>query len=147
MFSKTCTSAIKACIYLAQNNTGSEKSGAKTIATSLALPEPFMAKILQQLVRFGVVSSSKGPNGGFHLTEAQLQTPLMRVVELFDGLYIFEKCILDLPKCSSDQPCPLHPYYNQLKTDLSQKLSEMSVAVSASLPALISHNGKMNGEN
>ncbi len=108
MFSKSCKYAIRAVIYLATYSDEGHKIGVKEVAEALDVPGPFLAKILQQLSRHGLISSTKGPSGGFYLSEKDKSASMRKVVESIDGPDIFSSCILGLPVCSSANPCPLH---------------------------------------
>ena len=108
MFSKACKYGMRAVLYLAVHANTGQKLGAKEIAEALDVPKPFLAKILQQLSRQGLISSSKGTNGGFYLSEENMKISLRDVIESIDGPDVFSSCILGLPVCSSDNPCPLH---------------------------------------
>lgn len=108
MFSKTCQYAIRAVLYLAAHTSVNEKMRVEDLAHLLNVPQHFLAKILQQLVRSQLISSIKGPNGGFYLTDANKAGNLAQIVECIDGPDVFKACILGLPQCSSEHPCPLH---------------------------------------
>lgn len=108
MFSKSCKYAIRAVLYLAIHSDQNRKIGVKEISEALEVPKHFLAKILQQLSRYNLITSVKGPSGGFYLSEENRNAPLRSVVECMDGPEVFSSCILGLPICSSDNPCPLH---------------------------------------
>ena len=108
MFSKSCKYALRAVLYLATHADIDHKIGVKEIAKALDVPKHFLAKILQQLSRYNLISSVKGPSGGFYLSEENRQASLRSVVECIDGPEVFSSCILGLPVCSSEHPCPLH---------------------------------------
>lgn len=108
MFSKSCKYAIRAVLYLALHSSEQHKLGVKEIAEALDVPGPFLAKLLQQLSRHHLISSTKGPNGGFYLSPENANANLRGVVESIDGPEVFTSCILGLPVCSSKNPCPLH---------------------------------------
>lgn len=108
MFSKTAKYGIRAVLYLAVHSSPERKVGVKEIAESLDVPQHFLAKILQQLSRHNLISSTKGPSGGFYMNPENLQENLRKVVESIDGPDVFSSCILGLPVCSSENPCPLH---------------------------------------
>lgn len=112
---------------MAQPERRNEKTGAKQIAEVLQLSEPFLAKVLQQLARWGLVSSTKGPNGGFYLSEANLELPLLHIVERIDGLSELQACIMDLPTCSAHNPCPFHHLYKGFRGQLMEKLSTKTI--------------------
>ncbi|PSR13813.1 MAG: transcriptional regulator [Bacteroidetes bacterium] len=108
MFSKTCKYGLRAVLYLASQAQEDHKLGVKQVAAALEVPQPFLAKLLQQLARVQIISSAKGPNGGFYLSDKNLVANLRQVVECLDGPDVFSSCILGLPSCSSANPCPLH---------------------------------------
>ena len=72
MFSKTCEYAIRALIFIAHKSKGGLKTGIKEISAGIDSPAHFIAKILQDLSRRGLVQSMKGPTGGFYLDETCL---------------------------------------------------------------------------
>ena len=108
MFSKACKYGIRAVLYLAVKSSEETKLGVREIAEELDVPKPFLAKILQQLSRHNLISSSKGTGGGFYLSPEDRETTLRDIIECIDGEDMFSACILGLPVCSSENPCPLH---------------------------------------
>jgi len=58
---------------------------AKTVAEKEQIPAHFLAKILQELTRKGMLRSSKGPSGGFALRTPASQIRLLDLVEALDG--------------------------------------------------------------
>ncbi|MCB0283551.1 MAG: Rrf2 family transcriptional regulator [Calditrichaeota bacterium] len=129
MLSKTCEYAIRSVLYVANQqfiNTGM-KSGIKQISESLNIPAHFLGKILQTLTRHEIMSSAKGPNGGFYLNEQQQRNPLLSIVEVIDGLKIFSRCGLGLEKCSSEHPCPLHNDFASYRDGMENALRNYTV--------------------
>ncbi|AKQ47665.1 Rrf2 family transcriptional regulator [Rufibacter radiotolerans] len=108
MLSKTTEYALRAIVYIAINNEGGKKVGIKELSQELELPSPFMGKILQDLVRKGVIASMKGPHGGFYLHRPASEITILEVVNTIDGLEAFKKCGMGMKKCSDKHPCPLH---------------------------------------
>ena len=80
MLSNSSKYAINAVIYLAVHSSVTRKIGVKDVAEALHIPSPFLAKILQTLARKNVISSNKGPGGGFWLSDQEKEAPLMSVV-------------------------------------------------------------------
>lgn len=124
MFSKACEYGIRAAIYIGQQSAdGGRRVGLRDIATEIDSPEAFTAKVLQQLVRAGLVTSVKGPTGGFELTAGQLRTVTLRQVVLaIDGGQMLQGCALGLPQCSAKQPCPLHYQFLPIRDQLNEVL-------------------------
>ena len=108
MFSKTTKYAIRAVTWLAVHSSDADKRGVTEIAEALDVPRHFLAKILQQLSRENLISSTKGPGGGFYLSDEDKNGSLDEVVKCLEGQDVFSGCILGLPACSSENPCPLH---------------------------------------
>ena len=108
MLSKSCQYAIRAVLYVGKNGTETHKIELKDIADGLGIPKPFLAKVMQQLVRRQLVNSVKGPHGGFYLTPKERKKSLLDIVQAIDGLEYFSKCGLGMEECSPSNPCPVH---------------------------------------
>lgn len=115
MLSNTCKYAIRAVIYLALNDEPEKKTGLKEISKELEIPSPFLGKILQTLAKNKILISTKGPNGGFSLAKPAKEITLLNIIEIIDGLDIFNDCLIGLRSCSatahSDVQCPIHHKY------------------------------------
>lgn len=127
MFSKACQYALRSVLYLAVHSTESSKVGVKEMAVALEIPQHFLAKTLQQLARNHLVSSLKGPHGGFFLSDANRELTLRHVVKAIDGPDFFTSCILGLPKCSSVNPCPLHVQAMAYREGLNYQLKHHAI--------------------
>lgn len=64
IFSRQCEYALQAVLYLALRPEG-EMTSIKEMTDKLGIPYHFLAKILQDLSKKGLLSSLKGPTGGF----------------------------------------------------------------------------------
>ena len=127
LFSKTCEYAIRAVFFIASKTARGERVGVKEIAEGIDSPEPFLAKILQDLSRKRLVNSAKGPTGGFYLDEASLKRPLSEIVEVIDGNSLFTGCALGLKQCSEINPCPLHHQFKDIRNQISDMLHEVTI--------------------
>ncbi|GIZ16466.1 RrF2 family transcriptional regulator [Capnocytophaga catalasegens] len=127
MLSNSSKYAINAVLYLAVHASTNNKIGVKEIADSLGIPTAFLAKLLQILARKNAISSSKGPNGGFFLTQNELNTPLIKIVHHIDGVSKFTTCSLGLKDCSPDKPCPLHYTVQPFKMEFLKELEENTI--------------------
>lgn len=142
MFSNTCKTAIKAVIYLASKFERGENAGIKEIAECIDASEHTVGKLLQVLVKQGVIRSVKGPTGGFHISEQQMQQPIIHIVEAIDGKQVFKECGLGLSKCSATRPCPIHHEYKIARNLIeelfnTQKIADLCEPVSNGLAYLI----------
>ncbi|MCF8243672.1 MAG: Rrf2 family transcriptional regulator [Saprospiraceae bacterium] len=127
MFSKSCQYAIRAVAYLAEHKGTDKNAGVKEIAEALQVPQQFLAKILQTLSRHNLISSVKGPGGGFYLDETNVNAPLLEIVEVIDGKNTLNACILGKPTCSSEHPCLLHQHFHGCREGLRSALSTCTI--------------------
>jgi Rrf2 family iron-sulfur cluster assembly transcriptional regulator len=97
------------------------------IAGKLSVPRHFLGKIMQNLVRAGLLQSTKGPFGGFRLKEDTLSTPLIKLVEITDGLDQFRCCVLQLRECDKLNPCPMHNEVDGIKSKLQEVLTQTTL--------------------
>lgn len=117
-------------IFIAQRSVQQSKAGIKEISKEINAPEHFIAKILQELCRNGLLQSSKGPTGGFYLNAKSQQVSLMEIAKVIDGDNLFYGCALGLNACSEKKPCPLHNQFKKVRQDIcdmlkNAKLSEL----------------------
>ncbi|CAN0588779.1 unnamed protein product [Ectocarpus sp. 12 AP-2014] len=131
MLSNASKYAINAVLFLALNTNLERKVGAKEIAENINVPLPFLAKLLQELARKGVISSSKGPTGGFFLTEENKAQKLVVVIDEIDGLLKLEQCVLGLNECNSSKPCPIHEMVQPLRRKFLSELNTNSIGAFA----------------
>jgi Rrf2 family protein len=128
MLSNTSRYAIRAVIYISLKGGGDSKIGIKQIANELGIPTPFLGKILQTLAKHKLLTSSKGPHGGFGLGKDPYEISLLNIVEVIDGLDDFESCVLGLKTCSDDQlHCSIHRNYASVREQLKQLFNEENV--------------------
>jgi len=108
MLSNACKYAIRAIIYLAMHSDVESKIGVKKIAEELEVPQPFLAQLLRQLTTNKLVSSTKGPGGGFFLDAKSKKISLWDIVSSIDGTEKFDSCFMGLSQCNDKDPCPVH---------------------------------------
>jgi len=131
MFSKTCEYGIKAVIHIAVESNKGQFAGITDIVKAIDAPQPFTAKILQNLSRQGIIQSQKGPNGGFYLDKKK-EVRLIDIVTAIDGDHIFNGCGLGLEICSETKPCPLHHHFKKVRDDLKRMLENTTIQKLAS---------------
>lgn len=128
MFSKTTEYALRATIYIAQKSTIEHKLRIDEIANAIDSPQSFTAKVLQILTNDNIlVSSVRGPNGGFYMTDKAKNLPLYAVLEVLGDDKTLTKCILGLNQCSEVKPCPMHQEYKMIKSQLVNIFQNRSI--------------------
>jgi Rrf2 family transcriptional regulator, iron-sulfur cluster assembly transcription factor len=115
IYSRSAEYAIRAFVNLAQVPEG-KYAMVKNIAEQEDIPAHFLAKILQQLARKGLLRSSKGPTGGFALRVPAADVKLWDIVEALDGMSQYTACASGLSECTDEMPCSMHDSWVALRT-------------------------------
>lgn len=108
MLSVSCKASVKAVIYLGSKLRADERASIKDVSKFTNENEHTVGKMLQKLVKANIIHSTKGPYGGFYLSDKQRKLPIMTIVEAIDGMDVFKQCGLGFNKCSDSHPCPFH---------------------------------------
>lgn len=127
MISNSSKYALMGVLYLAVNSSKEKKILAKDLSSKTGVPQAYLSKLMQQLTRHNLLSSTRGPNGGFYLTDENRDVALIDIVNIIDGEYRLNTCILSLHKCDAKHPCPLHNLMGNTKNALLEKLEETKV--------------------
>ncbi len=115
MFSASCHYGLQAMFYIASHATEEKNISLNEIASNKDIPQHFLSKILQLLVKHKLLVSMKGPNGGFRLSRPPEEITLIEIVRAIDGLDIFDQCGIGFRKCNEDDPCPIHTDYKRIR--------------------------------
>jgi len=128
MFSKACEYGIKAAIFIATNSSENRRVSPKEISEEIDSPQAFTAKILQALVRNGIVTSVRGAYGGFEIDKNKIaETKLSQIVNAIDGDSIYNGCGLGLHTCDENHPCPVHDKFKSIREELKHMLENTSL--------------------
>ena len=79
----------------------------KQISTTMKVPQSYLSKVLQSLVRGGLVYSTRGLNGGFVLARGADEMTMLDIMNAVSPIKRIVSCPLDLDSHSSSL-CPLH---------------------------------------
>lgn len=126
MLSGTAEYALRAVVHLARQPAG-QPQRADDLAEAIDVPRNYLGKILHELVRGGVLRSSRGKRGGFQLAVAPDQLPLLQVVALFDRLDGQRRCLLGRPECSDRAPCPMHHRWKATSEQIARFFKETTI--------------------
>ncbi|MBP6311681.1 MAG: Rrf2 family transcriptional regulator [Flavobacteriales bacterium] len=128
MFSKTCQYAFRATAVIATASSKGERLSLDAIAERTDSPKAFTAKVLQQLARAGIVSSYKGPSGGFDLPPyLAKKVKLSHIVKAIDDDTVYRGCGMGLKGCNALKPCPMHSHFKKIREDLRTMLEETTI--------------------
>jgi len=126
ILSRTSQYAIQAMIYMATQAEGVPVLN-RTIAQYLNVPPAYLAKILQNLSRGGVLYSFRGKQGGFCLREGGEKTDLMQILTLIEGPGLTENCVMGLKICDDKAACPMHEKWRPIKAKIVELLQKQTL--------------------
>lgn len=121
------------------------------------VPMPYLRKILHSLGKAGLVETKRGQQGGFLLARPADQMTLMDVVEAVEGSDGLPDCLLRLPGCSDENPCPFRSFWKKKRAEIEVFLRRLTVAEAAGpvraadgsfmccLPAKLAPTGRRRG--
>lgn len=81
--SRASAVGVYACVHLAQADDPPIQAG--RVAEAIGQHPDYLIKILQRLTRDGILTSIRGPSGGFRLARPADEISLLQIVEAIDG--------------------------------------------------------------
>lgn len=127
MVSHTADYALRAVLLLARAPQGSALR-AYEIADATGAPRNYIAKVLSAIAKSGLVSSTRGPSGGFTLALPAADITLARIVDLFDNAPLNPRCMLGSQHCDPSHPCRAHSAWHAVTDARRLPLTSTSIA-------------------
>ena len=125
MFSQTTEYAMRALLALAAGD-GSPMT-TRRIAETMQVPRSYLSKVLQAMVREGLVRSTRGLRGGFVLARDPREIHLLEIMNAVSPIRRIEHCPLDLTGHGSDL-CPLHRRLDQAIAQVQEAFGATTLA-------------------
>jgi len=118
--------AIKSLLYLAAQEADARVM-ASEVAASEQIPVNFVRKILESLVKTGLVKSYRGAGGGFTLGRAPGAISMRQVIEAVEGPLALNQCLLPIP-CEQSPNCPMCHIWREAQDAVEAVLNRYSLA-------------------
>ena len=119
--------AVRAVVYLASQPEG-KISLISEISETQEVPKSYLSKIMQNLVRSGLVKSRRGAKGGFVLARPADQITLRQTIEALEGPIHLNVCLIKKGECHRDDLCPVHPVWKEAQRVLIEVLDSKTIA-------------------
>ena len=100
--------AVRAMLAIAQHDGGGSPLPTRRIAEEMDIPGGFLAHVLGDLVRAGLISGTTGRAGGYRLARPAAQIDLLQVVDAIEGDGQSGRCVLRGGACRLDGICAVH---------------------------------------
>lgn len=98
------------------------------ISEKLDISFHFLTKTFQVLTQHGILESFRGPSGGVALVKPADQIFLSDIVYILEGEDFFDTCLLGLPGCGTERPCPVHDFWKVAKESMKHEFETTSLA-------------------
>ncbi len=101
---------------------------AKDVATSYGIPPEAMAKILQRLVKAGLLQSQHGTNGGYVLARSAEIISAFEVIRAIDGPLFITSCITVRGECDQTDRCTIREPLRRVNDSIEQVLRRIKIS-------------------
>lgn len=115
------------CVLLLTREAGRVVS-ANEISKTMSVPRTFLAKILQRLLKKGILKSTQGISGGYELARSPAEINLFDVIDAIQGPSAMTACAIDEKACSLSCSCVVHPVWVELRQEVEKRLKSESFA-------------------
>lgn len=119
--------AVRAILHLSSQPVG-QVSLVNEIAEAQDVPKSYLSKIMQHLVKSGLVKSRRGAKGGFTLAIPAEQITLRETIEAIEGPIHLNVCLVKKGECYRDALCPVHPVWREAQSKLIAVLDSKTMA-------------------
>lgn len=128
VLSKASIYGLRALLYIASRKNQVDYVSIREMSEELGISFHFLTKILQSLTQQKLLESYKGPTGGITLARPASEIYLAEIVRIIEGKDFFDTCLLGLPGCGSEKPCPVHEFWKVTKAALQHEFETTSLA-------------------
>lgn len=114
--------AVRASLAIALLEDGRPVS-ARRIAELMGIPTRFLAHVLSDLVRAGIVVGTAGRSGGYRLAAPAAEIDLLRVVDAVEERGDPPRCVLRGGPCRVDGTCAVHDAFSAATAAMRRELA------------------------
>jgi Rrf2 family transcriptional regulator, nitric oxide-sensitive transcriptional repressor len=125
MISQTVEYALRAAVQLA--SVAPKSSTTAELAVVTQVPPAYLAKVLQALVKAGIVDSQRGASGGVSLARPAEKLTILDIVNATDPIRRIKSCPLEL-KSHGTRLCPLHRRLENAMAQVESAYRETTLA-------------------
>lgn len=97
------------------------------VAQRQGIPKAFLNKIIQALVRAGIIETLRGAAGGIRLARPAKEITLRQIVEAMEGTIALNRCLIGPLSCDRMQGCPVHPIWIRAQQAFLRELEQVTL--------------------
>lgn len=127
MISQTTEYALRAIVVLAES--GDQQMTTEQLSARTKVPLGYLAKVMQQLARRGLVTSRRGLHGGFRLLNDPESITMLDVVTVVQPMNRHKACPLNMGSGEhGSELCPLHHRLDSIVSLVEKELLKTTIA-------------------
>jgi Rrf2 family protein len=107
---------------------GPTSASAKDIADRYKIPLPLLSKVLQKMVKSGLLRSEQGTNGGYRLARDPRRITALEVIRALDGPIILTSCFTEHGECDHSDQCTVREPLRKVHEGILRLLDSITVA-------------------
>lgn len=118
-------------LAVARRSPRCNSASAKDISEAYRIPLPLLSKVLQKLVKAGLLLSEQGTNGGYRLARDPQDISALEVIRTLDGPIILTHCFTEHAEpiqCDQSSLCPVREPLRKVHEGILRLLSGISIA-------------------
>ena len=119
--------ALMAMKHLAERLSEGSLS-AKDVADAYGIPPEALAKILQKLVKAGLLQSQHGTNGGYVLARPAHTISAFEVIQAIDGPLFITSCITVRGECGQSDRCNIREPLRKVNESIEAVLKRIKIS-------------------
>jgi Rrf2 family protein len=127
---------LMAMKHLAEHGTKSSCS-AKDVAEAYRIPQEALAKILQRLVKAGLLHSQHGINGGYTLARDPKTISAFEVIQAIDGPLFITSCVTVRGECGQSDRCTVREPLRKVNESIEKVLRNIKISQMKEEPEII----------
>lgn len=103
------------------------RMAASDLSKRINLPEPTVAKILKSLTKGGILSSTRGVNGGYGLTRNAPAITVADIITAIEGPISLTECADTKSSCALEGHCAMHGRWGKVNMAVRTALESVTL--------------------
>lgn len=122
---------------------GARSATSAELARATVLPQPTVSKLLKQLAAAALLTSRRGPSGGYGLARDAADISVAEIISALDGPIALTECMThDGIVCEIEALCPTRTNWRRINDALVGALDSVSLAEMARPSAPVARDGR-----
>ncbi|HVG70546.1 MAG TPA: Rrf2 family transcriptional regulator [Vicinamibacterales bacterium] len=120
--------ATRAEARVREGGAGAPSASAREIAEQYDIPIELLAKVLQRLVRTGLLASTQGTRGGYTLSRPPKSISVVDVIQAIDGPFTVTACSTEKHDCEQYSKCSVRDPLWQIRERIVAALGTVTLS-------------------